>query len=307
MKMKIFLTVVISLPVMLIATVSAAPSSLANCGSSNPNIYTYSTTIQQTTVGSLYIKSANQSGSATVTAYYQSADGQCHEINETTAKFGQWNFLGTLNNKEVMNGGETFIVQSSNLGAPPYEAVADILVLPEPSICTPTVQCYLNFDGYSGYIQPKLLSGATDQVAVFQADPISTSNITSVDYYDGNTFLYKSTSLSPVNKNYLNGGFHRINIVLIEKNGEEALLSKNVNMGVDYTGSLYAKSLLYRSYGILRLFALLGFLILVLVIVALVLRRMYKHRQYVLEHGLEHDIVPVQNHPEDRDKNIHVG
>ena len=314
MKIKIFLllgTILLSLSVLRgpVASAIASQSSLAQavCGSTNQNIFNFSTSLSSFPSGSLYIRLANQPNPAQVSVYYQTINGQCYNIDDSIARFSKWQPIGSISSSQTGTIPGTFIVQSSSLNVPPYEAAADILILPNNSICDPTVQCFVNYDGYSGYIQPRLLSTATDQVAIFEASPIRAANITKVDYYDGNTFLYRTTSLQPVNTNYLNGGNHNVTIVITQKNGEQALLSKKINMGPDYTGSLYAKSLLYKSHGVLRLTLIILAIVIVLITALGIARHIYKHHKYVLEHGLEHNIEPVVYYPDDTNHDMRIG
>lgn len=239
------------------------------------------------TSGELYVKSPLNQTPGSTTLYFQSySSGQCINLGTVTPNTSSWTALGSLPSGQQFSQGGSFIAESPNIGSAPYEAALQLLILPSPSICSPTTTCMTTYQGWSGALDPTIISGATDQIAVYVAKPLSGSSIIGVNYYNNQKFLYSSPQLQNPNRDYLSGGSHVITAIASFKNGEQLVVTQPVNMGVDYSGYLWLRSSLYNSKDkglfvlkIIGIVALLGVLI-------LLIRHIRKKLLYKKTHGL---------------------
>jgi hypothetical protein len=292
----------------LAASPSAATSTyfITNCGSSAQNLITNDTQLGSVPPGTIYVKIPYRTNTQPVSIYFQAfSNNNCASLGTENVSYGLWTKIGSLNQEQIGNFGGTFIAQSTNISAAPYQAALDILIVQNPNTCNPTLACNISYDGYTGYIQPSLISEATDQIAVFLVSPYQNEKVTGIAYYDKDVYLYSTKKLEPFNKDYLSGGLHNVSIVISLANGQKLNLSKNINMGPDYARVDFIRSILYRSSGTTRiLFYITAGLILLYILLA-VARLIYKKHFYTVEHGLDKDIAPPEdNNPEDQ---IHVG
>ncbi len=285
-----------------------ALSSIGSCSTTSNS--SYSTTMQQLPEsGSIYVRlSNNLETSSNLTLYFQSlSTGKCNLIGTAIAKYGSWTKIGSFNNSNNKYGG-LFIIYGNGLGAEPYASVAKLLILPDPSLCTPTTNCNIDYNGYTASLTPKIISGASDQIAIFLASSIVDAKINSIGYYDNNQYVYGRTTFAPFNNNYLQGGKHNTSVQIVFNNGETLSINKTVNMGTDYTGMLYLRSMLYRSHNKALLVGLAIAIILAILVIIWLARKVHRHRNYIKEHGLlDYKAPPPIPKPEDDSNKPIVG
>jgi hypothetical protein len=268
----------------------ATLDTIGDCGSGA----TYSALLQNVTLsGSVYIRLGNSSESTTQSSvYFQSfQDGVCHLIGTTSANYGSWTKVADYNSAENQAG--AIVVSGSGLGALPYQPVASILIVPNPAACVPVVSCQVTYHGFSGVLTPQIITGATDQVAVYVAQPLNYIGFKNVNYYSDDQFLYKSSQLKPLNRNYLGGGVHHISIQVNLSDQQTLTINQTINMGSDYTGTLFIRSLIYRSHNKLLVFLIPVMVLVILLLLLWVARLIYKHHRFQVEHGL--DILSKHN------------
>ena len=274
-------------------------SSLGSCGNSGSS---YSTMLQQLPPsGSVYVElSNNLETSSNLTLYFQQiSSAKCNLIGSAAAKYGSWTKIGTYNNANNQYG-SLFIINGNGLSAEPYASDAKLLILPDPSLCTPTTSCNIDYNGYTASLSPKIISGASDQIAMYLANPIVNAKINSIGYYDNDQYVYGRTTFAPFNNDYLRGGKHKTSIQIVFNNGESLTINKTVNMGADYTGILYLRSLLYRSKNKALLVSLAVAIILAILIIIWLARKVYNHHNYIKEHGLlDYKAPPALPKPDD--------
>ncbi len=269
------------------ASAQAAPPNLSLIGKCGTSDSQYSVLLNQVSPDAqLYIKLNNvNEHSSSVTVYFQSfSDSQCHLIGTNSPSYGGWSKVGDYN-LDTTHGG-SFVVAGNGLGALPYQAVASLLILPNPAVCTPSANCQVTYQGYKGVLSPQIISGATDEVAVYLASPLSGVDYNKVTYYSDNQFLYASTRLQPINRGYLDGGLHNISIQVDLSDQQTLTINQTINMGTDYTGTLFIKSLIYRTRNKALVFIIPTLVFVIILELLWIARLVYKHRLFKVEHGL---------------------
>jgi len=256
----------------------------SSCG--DQNLVRYSDLTKINLTGSLYVRLPATATPTAVYLYSQSLlGGNCNYIGSVYAKTTQWSYVESGIN---IPPNYSLIVQGEGVGAEAYAAAVEVLDLPSGGICQPEDTCNTTYDGYSGYIQPSLVSGSTDQIAVYLANPIKNLKYYRVNYYSDGSFLYTSKKLRPLNRNYLSGGSHSVLTQADFANGESFNTSQQINMGNDWTGSLFVKSTVYKHLGEASIFVFMGMFILLVFSSLAIARMIYKRHSYQIHHGLNH-------------------
>jgi hypothetical protein len=69
-----------------------------------------------------------------------------------------------------------------------------MLVIPDAKLCSQVdTDCKFVFQGKTGVLQPKLLTGATDMIAIYTVLRIDSAKIKQVAYYSEGNFLYEDS------------------------------------------------------------------------------------------------------------------
>lgn len=255
-------------------------------------------------MGTIYLRLNNQQEQvSTVTTYFQNPiTGVCQLLGATSPTYNTWTKLGDY---EVSQDNGELTALGQGLSAGPYQATITLLILPKDSLCDPLSGCTVDYRGYSGLLQPLQVSTATDTVDVYIAKPITGVGYSRVDYYADSQFMYGSAELEPFNRAYLSGGIHNITIQVLFKNGEVLNVRQTINMGYDFTGQLWLKSLSYREHDSFLLFLIPAGIILALSSLLALLRVVYLRRRYKINHGLNHYAYRETDNQK-QDKNDHV-
>jgi hypothetical protein len=223
--------------------------------------------------------------------------GVCTSVGNVTVNSNTWVYVGNISTKS-----NDVIVQGNDISAAPYQAAVNLLVVPDNQ-CTPITNCTVSYGNLTGQLQldsSNILSGATDQIAVYGLKPISGVGISSVGYYsDGQkSILYSSKSLKPFDKNYLDGGLHNTQTQIKLNNGQSIYVNQTIDMGIDRTGTLFLKSLIYRNSGSAAIFIVVGIAVVIFLIILGLMRLLYKRRQTNKFHGL-YAYRPAPDHIDD--------
>jgi hypothetical protein len=275
------------------------------CG--NPNLLSNNLLAPQALSGNLYAKLPSTESSMAVYLYSQPIFGNtCTFLGSAVVQPNTWTYIGQINDNAQAS---TIIAEGSNLEAGPYEADLDLLNIPAPSPCTiKGDSCLANYGGYEGSLQPNVISTDTSQVTLFVAQPINKTAITSVNYYADGNFIYSSKNLSPVNRKYLDGGKHSVQIQVNFTRGETFSINRSINMGTDWTGTLLLRSIFYRSSNKIDFFVTIGAIILAIIIVLALARYIYKRREYKKEHGLsKKNLEPKKPSDDDPEPPVFIG
>jgi hypothetical protein len=258
-------------------------STSSTCG--DPSLLSNNMIALKPLTGKLYAKLPSTESAMTVYLYSQPIFGNgCTPLGSAVVQPNTWTYIGEVDDSAPAS---TIIAQGSSLEAEPYVADLDLLNIPSSTTCTVEgSSCLTKFDGYSGKLQPNIISTDTSQVALYVASPINNSNISSVYYYADGSFIYSANKLLPVNRNYLDGGVHSIQIQVNFKSGESISINQSINMGTDWTGSLLFKSSFYRTKNKVNFFIIIGLIILAIVSLLALARYIYKKRKFKREHGL---------------------
>ncbi|MEI7838433.1 MAG: hypothetical protein WCI37_01470, partial [bacterium] len=190
--LSLFFSLVASLFVFQGVALAASPSSQigpsqpfptsfnsSSCG--DPNYFQYTLLAPKKIAGSIYIKLPKKSSPKIISLFTQQLIGtDCKLIGTETVNANTWTLLGdvSLDAQSV-----SIVISGKDIGAEPYAAVADALILPSKSICNLKDNCNTRYMSFSGYITPKLISGNTDEIALYNVSSIANSLITNVNYY----------------------------------------------------------------------------------------------------------------------------
>jgi hypothetical protein len=301
-RLKIYLATLVCLGVLLLIPAIAHADSTSSgllCGSSNIDISTLEDiTKSNLPLGKAYLRLNYASTPVNLSLYLNNyAAGECSNIGNVTVNSNTWVYIGNISSST-----NDVIIQGNNVAAAPYQAAVNLLIVPDNQ-CTPTVYCTVSYSGLKGQLQldnSNILSGATDQIAVYSLKPINGVGITSVGYYadEQKGALYSSKILKPFDRNYLDGGLHSTQIQIKLKNGQSIYVNETIDMGIDWTGTLYLKSLIYRNSGSAAIFIVAGISIVILLIILGLMRLLYKRRRVNKFHGI-YSYKPVPDRVDD--------
>ena len=263
-------------------------------GCGNPNADHIFSFVATPIRGNLYIKLRNSLGIESVSVYSQNlSNGQCSLIGQTTANSKTWVLL---NSSVDLNNDYDIIIQASSLYSPIYVAAAYLLNVPSNSVCVPTVNCVTKYQGYNATIVPTLTSGESFQLNIYGVKSIQNVGYKEVNYFSNNHFLYSSRTLLPVNHNYLSGGIQNTQTQVSLADNQQLQINAEINMGPDWTGTLYIRSRLYRDKAAILFFAYVGiiiaFVLVLLNLVRLKVRKYMWKRQHGLTNYSWHEVHP---------------
>ncbi len=303
-NLRIFLISVVAVGTFFILpaktfAVSSSSQSLI-CGSTSQNISTIEDiTNKYIPTGRAYLKLNYQSSPIKLSLYINNySNSQCNFIGVANVSPNSWVYIG-----QISQSSNDIIIQGSDIQVAPYQAAAQLMVVPNNQ-CTPVTNCTVSYAGLSGILQlddSNILSGATDQIAVYGLKTLGGVGVKSVSYYADNQgdLLYSSSSLRPINRNYLSGGIHNIQLQIKLNNGQTIYVNQTIDMGIDWTGTLYLKSLIYRNSGSAAIFIIVGITLLLFVILLALARFVYKRRRTNKFHGLSNYHQPAPGRAKD--------
>jgi len=235
--------------------------------------------------GDIYVRLTGTNGHGSgVTLYYQPFTAlTCMKLGSTEAGNVSWT---KINSNFLADGqGGYLTIAGPGLDAGPYQAAADVLIV-QGSVCQPAISCNVTYEGHSGILQPRQISGATDQISVHTVQPVNGVKLANVQYYSDATYLYTTKALTPIDANYLAGGKHQIQTFIQLANGESIEIDGVKDMGTDYTGILWLRSTFYRSSGAARVIIVAGAGIIAGAIILALARLVFKVHHWRQEHGL---------------------
>lgn len=274
------------------------PATTLLCGSSNQNLSTLEDNISKyIPSGRAYLKLNYQNNPLELSLYLNNySNNQCNFIGRATANSNTWTYVGNISTPS-----KDIIIQGLNVGAAPYQAAVQLLIIPNNQ-CDPTTACSVKYAGLNGLLQlddSNILSAATNQIAIYGLKPINGVGVKSVAYYSDaqGDLLYTSSKLNPINRNYLGGGVHNLQIQVQLDNGQTIYVNQTIDMGVDWTGTLYLKSLIYRNSGPAAVFIIVGIILILSLLILSLSRLIYKRRLQNELHGLNryHEPLPQQS------------
>jgi hypothetical protein len=286
---------------------SAPVPTESNGGCGNPNYYQYSLLAPKTVSGSLYVRLPKGTKPSDVQFFTQDGlSSECSQIGSSTVGPDLWVKLGQVNITESQTN---LVAVGSALGAEPYAAAIQALIVPDSKVCMPSNDCMASYAGLNGYIKPKLISGDTDSIALFSVSSLSDSTIKSVQYFADNKFLYKKDALAPINKNYLNNGVHDTSIQAQFSNGEVFIVNQKVDAGQSWPGVAYLRTMYFKSSNQIKIFMLAGMFIISGLLVVVIARIIHIKLLYRNDHGFNnyHNVKPEIKHVEAVVRDIESG
>ena len=270
----------------------------SNGGCGNPNYFQYSLLAPKTVSGSLFLRLPKGTKASDVQFYTQDgSNSDCKQIGSATVGPDLWVKLGPIDLTESQSN---LVAVGSALGAEPYAAAIQALIVPDGSVCQPSTDCMVTYDGLNGYIVPKLLSGDTDSIALFSVSSLTDSKVKSVQYFADNVFLYKKNVLAPINKNYLNNGVHNTSIQVQFTNGEIFMVNQKIDAGQSWPGVAYLRTMYFESSNQIKIYMLAGLFIISGLLVIIIARIIHVKLLYRNDHGFNnyHNVKPEIKHVE---------
>ncbi len=295
--LSLFFSLVASLFVFQGVALAASPSSQigpsqpfptsfnsSSCG--DPTYFQYSLLAPTKIAGAIYIKLPSKSAPKSIGLYSQQLTGSgCQLIGTATVNANTWTLIGNVN-LEAQSG--NIVISGKDIGAEPYAAVADAFILPSKLICNLKDNCNTRYMSFSGYITPKLISGNTDEIALYNVSSIENSTISSVNYYADSQFLYSKKTLQPLNNNYLDDGIHSIEIEVNFSDGQKFIINNKYDNGQNWPGISYLKVLYFKSSNQIKLYMLFASFIIVGAFLVSIARLIHRKINYSHDHGLDH-------------------
>ena len=260
--------------------------------------------LKQPLYGTTYVKLANKIPDSNVTLYTIDAndDAKCSQLGQAPANSQNWAPISTINQNEAV---KQVFADGPTKSADVYQSTVKLLKITDPKICQQIdSECHTTYKGHNGVLQPKLLTGGTDSIAVYTVLPINDSKVKEVAYYSDGSFLYinNSKQIDPVNKNYLSDGSHNVVTRVTFENGQVLNISQKYDLGKDFTGFTTVRSYYYKSHNryLYILIALVSAIIISLIIWAA--RTIHQRREFKKDHGIENLSVPEVKKDETKDK-----
>jgi len=256
--------------------------------------------------GSIYVKlpkyATVEASQLNIYSSTPTLGASCKLIATVNANKNNWVKLG--DNLKI-NSGDAFTIDGPGLGAEVYAASAYILVVND-NACTPTDNCNIKDSFGSGYLEPRIISSDTDQIALYLASPLQGLKPTNFNYYDNGRLIYVLKNLKKFNVNYLSGGKHNIDIQAKYSNNENLHYVSQIDMGQDWSKWLLIRSTFYKLKTPAKIIALVIFGILILFLILLIYRFILKKNKSKHDHGLD-NYTPEDQPPIDPTSNIVVG
>jgi hypothetical protein len=283
------------------------PTESGTCG--DPSAYSATLSLTQPlNGGTFYVKLPPVTGNTTVKLYTQPifGDQNCTLLTSVNANNTTWTNVGSLN---IPKQAGSIIAQGPTLGTEPYEASLDLLYIPDSTSCTSVTSagCETTYNGHQGTITPTLLSTSISQIALYTVTQIQGVPFRSVNYYDNGLLMYSSSTLEAPNLNYIAGGNHQVNTVVILKNGEQFTISETVNRGADYTGTLAVRSFAYRHKHVSILIGSTLGMIILIAVTLFATRLVIAKRKEKTRHIMDGYHYEDKDSTEEDDKHIVVG
>jgi len=279
------------------AQISIQPYSESNsCNNSDNNIVT-AVLNSLPSSGSIYLRLPPNQISEPITLFLQPfSNNECINLGTVVPSTTSWIKIADLESTFNLTEGAGFIAESVNIGSTQSEKALDMLIAPSQSTCVVTTSCLTSYNGLSGSLNPNVLSGANDQIAVYSANPLSNTSLTTVNYYSNQKLLYSTAKLSQFNRDYLDGGEHHVTIIANFKNGEQLTVNQSINTGTDISGYLWLRSALYNSKNKpLFIINLVAIIVLLCVIILLTLRLHRKRRHRFQQEPASFEKLPTDN------------
>ncbi len=257
----------------------------SNGGCGNSNYFSYSLLAPKTVSGSLYVRLPKGTKPSDVQLYIQDGlSSSCTQIGTSTVGPDLWVKLGKIN---ITQSQTNLVAVGSALGAEPYAAAIQALIVPDGKVCEPVSDCMASYAGLNGYIVPKLISGDTDSIALFSVSSISNSKIKSIHYFVDNNYAYKRTTLKPINKNYLDNGVHKTSIQVQFADGQMFIVNQKIDAGQSWPGVAYLRTLYFKSSNQIKIYMLAGSFVIAGLLVIIIARIIHVKLLYRNDHGYD--------------------
>lgn len=257
--------------------------------------------VKKPVYGTVYAKLAKKIPDSPLTMYYQDPNNssRCNIIGQISANSDAWQLTGKIDESLDL---KQLLADGPEKSADIYQATIKTLILPDAELCQKVdSECHITYKGHEGTLKPILQSGAIDAIAIYSVLPIENAKIKEVAYFSDGQFLYLDTKnqINPVNKNYLADGQHTVTTQVTFDNSQKFIITKNVDMGKDYTGFTTLKSYYYKSQN--RYLYIIGGIVafLVISIALMVARALHNRKLYKEEHGIQnYKAAPVKKDDE---------
>ncbi len=256
--------------------------------------------------GSVYVKlpkyASVDSSQINIYRSVPTLGARCNLIASVKANKNTWLKIG--DNLKFSQGDE-ITIDGQGLGAEVYAASAYLLIV-QSNACAPSAYCDFSDSFGSGYLEPKIVSSDTDQIAIYVASPLQGLKPTSFNYYDNGRLLYVLNNLKRFNVNYLSGGKHNIDIQAKYSNNENLHYISQIDTGQDWSKWLLIRSTYYKLKTPAKIIALVISGILILLLILLIYRIVRNKIKASHDHGVD-NYTPEDQPPIDPGNSIITG
>ncbi len=245
----------------------------------------------------VYVKLGKR-GQSTKVQLQIEEESKCKTIGEVQAngesykKLGSWN-LSTSQEPRFVLGSDLFIT------FPDANRPEVLLVSKTDPVCIPDKKCSTTIGDDKGYIVPTHTSLAINDLVVKKVTDPKKDQITKVDYYASNRYLYTTTNIEPFNMGLVPGGNQTLSKVVSYKSGQKVVLEEQVY--VSFTKDF--GNLIYRTFNSNKTWLkVVGIMLLVALFATLALSIFHlyrRRRQWKINHGLMKE--EVHTIPDDPD------
>jgi signal peptidase I len=232
----------------------------------------------------VYVKLGKRGQSTKVKLQIES-DSKCTTIGEVRANGESYKKIGAWDLKT--NQEPRFVLASSLFDSLPDANRPEVLLVSKVDpVCIPDKKCDTKINGEKGYIVPTHTSLAINDLVVKKVSNPKNDQITKVDYYASNRYLYTTNEIEDFNMGLVPGGSQTISRIVNYKSGQKVVLENQVY--VSFTKDF--SNLLYRTfYSNKTWLKVVGVLLLIALITTLILSifHLYRRRQqWKINHGL---------------------
>lgn len=245
----------------------------------------------------VYVKLGKR-GQATKVQLQIEEESKCTTVGEIQANGESYKKIGSW---DLKSNQEPRFVLASNLfdSLPDANRPEVLLVSKTDPVCVPDKKCYTKINSEKGYIVPTHTSLAINDLVVKKVTDPKKDQITKVDYYASNRYLYTTSDIEAFNMGLVPGGNQTISRVVSYRSGQKVVLENQVYVSFtkDFGNLLYrtfnSNKTWLRVVGIMLLGALLATLL-------LSIYHLYRRRrQWKINHGLEkEEIDAIPNDPD---------
>lgn len=239
----------------------------------------------------VYVKLGKR-GQATKVQLLIEDDTNCKKIGSVQANGEAYKKIGTWNVKARQE--PRFVLASDIFNSLPDANRPEILLVSKSNpVCVPDKKCTTKIGDEKGYVVPTHTSLAVNDLVVKNVTDPKNDQITKVDYYANNRYLYTTAEVEDFNTRLVPGGNQTLSKVISYRSGQKVVLENQVY--VSFTKDF--SNLLYRIFNSNKTWLKVvgaGLIFTISISIILAIYRVFRRRrQWKINHGLMQEEVNV--------------